>query len=81
MTIEQANAAALQASMTGDLEALHRALAERREAIRELAGGEASPELLSRVRSAIGAGEFIAKDLGDLKERLAGSAARVDLQG
>ena len=71
MTLEEANAAALLASMSGDLEALGIALRERGEAIRELLGSAPSEELISRVRNAIGAGEFVDRDLRGVKGRVA----------
>ena len=81
MSIEQANAAALKASMAGDLEALKRALAERAAAIAELLREEPSGKLLSRVRNAINAGDFIGQDLRALKGRMAEGAPHFDLQG
>ena len=71
MTIEQANAAAVAASTAGDLDALEQALSDRAEAIRELLESPPSEELASRLRSAIGAGEFIERDLRALQGRIA----------
>jgi hypothetical protein len=71
MTLEQANAAALAASTSGDLETLRHALASRVEAIRELASAAPSEELAARLRNAIGAGEFVRRDLCMLTGQIA----------
>ena len=70
MTIEEANAAALRASMAGDLAALKQALAARSDAIRELVAAEPSEALASRIRCAIEAGNFLAQDLRGIHGRL-----------
>ncbi len=71
MTIEEANAAALRASMAGDLEGLRRAIEDRAPAIRDLLREEPSEALASRIRCAIEAGDFIAKDLRVIQGRIA----------
>jgi len=70
MTIEQANAAALAASMAGDLGALKRALSDRAAAILELLQSAPSEELAMRVRNAIHAGEFVHRDLCAIQARV-----------
>ena len=70
MTIEEANAAALRASMAGDLAALKQALATRSEAIRELVADAPSEALASRIRCAIEAGNFLTHDLRGIHGRL-----------
>jgi hypothetical protein len=69
MTIEEANARALIASMSGDLDALKEALDTRRDVIRELVQSEPTHQLASRLRNAIGAGNFIGEDLRALQRR------------
>ncbi|HWZ32229.1 MAG TPA: hypothetical protein VNX18_12885 [Bryobacteraceae bacterium] len=71
MTLEQASAAALAASTSGDLETLKHALAGRAEAISELASTAPSEELAARLRNAIGAGEFVHRDLCTLTGQIA----------
>ena len=70
MTLEEANAAALVASMSGDLQGLEIALRERGAAIRELLESAPSEQVIARVRNAIGAGEFVDRDLRGLKGRI-----------
>jgi hypothetical protein len=70
MTMEEANARALAASMSGEIKALTCALADRAEALNELLQSEPSEQLAVRIRNAIAAGEFIERDLHALKGRI-----------
>ena len=70
MTLEEASAAALAASMSGDLEGLERALGARGVAIQELLQERPSEQVAMRLKNAIGAGEFVRRDLRALRGRI-----------
>jgi hypothetical protein len=67
MTLEQASTQALQAAMTGDLDALQQALTARAEAIAELKRAAPTAELAARFQAALGNGEAILQALLALK--------------
>jgi hypothetical protein len=80
MTIEEINAAALKATLEGDFETLEAMVIERQRAIEELIKGEPSEEKASRIRNAINAGEFLQRDLREIRMRI-GSLQRFNLPG